>query len=1139
MESYQSDTSSPSKADATQRVIKVRRDYNTWIVNESLEDYALRYTPRSFRKWSEFRIANTAFGAASFLVLEAIGGTVTINYGFTNAFWAILAVGLIIFLTGLPISYYAAKYGVDMDLLTRGAGFGYIGSTITSFVYASFTFILFALEAAIMGYALEMYFHIPLYLAYLISALVVIPLVTHGITLISRIQMVTQPLWLLMMMLPLVMVLYKEPDLLSGLLSFEGKAGTSDFNIYLFGAATAVGVALITQIGEQVDYLRFMPEKKAENQIRWYAGVLVAGPGWIVIGILKMLAGAMLAYLATRYGFAWGEVNNPTQMYLLGYSYVFDSRDLIMTATVLFVCISQIKINMTNAYAGSLAWSNFFARLTHSHPGRVVWVVFNALIAVMLMELNVFQALEQVLGLYANVAISWIAVVVADLVINKPLGFSPPGIEFKRAYLYDINPVGVGAMALASLLSISAFFGLFGEHLKSFSAFIALFTALIASPLIAWYTGGKYYIARPPEKRSGEAVSLFCSICEREYESEDVAHCTAYQGPICSLCCTLDARCNDLCKPDSARIGTQASQLMRRILPQSLWRPLETGLGHYLMLMTAIIGMLAAVLGLIYYHQYTLYKDIGVWAPQIELLFLKIFAALIFLSGIVAWWLVLTSESRRVAQEESNRQTHLLMQEIESHRLTDEMLQEAKRLADQANLAKSRYITTVSHELRTPLNSILGYAQILDADESIPIHRKQAVSVIRRSGDHLLSLIESTLDITRIEGGRLKLDVKPLHFVGFIQQIVQMFELQAHNKGLDFVYKFEEGLPLAVRADKRRLGQILINMLGNAVKFTEYGKVSFDVKYAREMAVFEIEDSGPGISSEEAEHIFEPFARGNTKTGGTGLGLTISKMLTDLMGGELSVKSSLGVGSVFQVRLFLPEVRAYISATEPARVRHRIGYAGDRRKILIVDNEKVDRELLVSILEPLGFELMEAESGVDCLQILPIFQPQLILMDLAMPGIDGWETIRRIRQQQLSQVRIAIVSANAFDKGLENDVGVSADDFILKPVQVDEFLDWVGQQLEIKWLDHEPRAALPVRLSKQLVYPDEKMLQELDELVSLGYIRGILKKIDEIDAKGRAHTEFTQQVRIFVGQFQLELLSDLIRKGLSGAKNEC
>ena len=1132
---------SVSKTDSAQRVIKVRRDYNTWVANETLEDYALRYTPRSFRKWSILRISNTAFGAASFLVLEAVGATITINYGFINAFWAILAVGLIIFLTGLPISFYAAKYGVDMDLLTRGAGFGYIGSTITSFVYASYAFILLALEASIMAYALEMYVHVPLYLAYLISALVVIPLVTHGITLIGRIQIWTQPIWLILMILPLMMVLIKEPHLLSGLLNFEGKVGSSEFNIFLFGAASAVGMALITQIGEQVDYLRFMPEETTENRFRWYLGVLVAGPGWVVIGIIKMFAGAMLAYLAIRYDFAWDESNNPTQMYLLGYTYVFNNHKWAMAATLLFVCVSQIKINMTNAYAGSLAWSNFFSRLTHSHPGRVVWLVFNVLIAVMLMELNVFQALEQVLGLYSNIAISWIAAVVADLVINKPLGLSPPGIEFKRAYLYDINPVGVGSMALASLLSVSAFFGVFGVQAQAFSAFISLLTALVASPLIAWYTRGKYYIARQPESFSASSGYLRCCICEREYEPEDMAHCTAYQEPICSLCCTLDARCNDLCKPADARVGEQASLLLRKLLPKFLWRPLETGLGHYLLLMGVIVGLLAAVLGLIYYHQYLLIKDIASWVPQMQLLFLKIFAALVFLSGIVAWWLVLTSESRRVAQEESNRQTSLLMQEIKSHRYTDEQLQKAKLLADHANQAKSRYITTISHELRTPLNSILGYAQILDADESIPAHRRQAVSVIRRSGDHLLSLIESTLDIARIEGGRVKLNIKPLHFTDTIKQIVRMFELQALNKRLEFSYQPAEGLPLAVRADKRRLGQILINLLGNAVKFTEHGKVMFRVKYAREMAVFEIEDSGPGISTEEVEHIFEPFARGSTQTGGTGLGLTISKMLTDLMGGELTVKSTLGVGSVFQIRLFLPEVRVFTPDTEAPRAYHHIGYSGERRRILIVDNEKVDRELLVSILEPLGFQLREAESGTECLEILSVFAPHLILMDLAMPGIDGWETIRRIRHQQLSQAKVAIVSANAFNKGLENDVGISPEDFILKPIDVDEFLDWIGQSLSVEWLDHEPASPLLHPGQKKyagLEYPSAEVLRRLDEMVSLGYIRGILKKIDEIEAQGQRHAEFTQVVRRFVGQFQLEALSHLIQKGLAGAENQ-
>ena len=225
-----------------------------------------------------------------------------------------------------------------------------------------------------------------------------------------------------------------------------------------------------------------MPEKTRENRLRWHLGVLIAGPGWSLLGMAKMLGGALLALLAINSGITLAEAVNPTQMYLAGYMQVFSSPAVALAVTALFVIISQVKINMTNAYAGSLAWSNFFARLTHSHPGRVVWVLFNSLIAFMLMEMNVFQALGDVLGLYSNIAISWMAAVVADLVINKPLGLSPKGIEFRRAYLYDINPVGVGAMVLASTLSVAAFAGLFGEQAQAFSAFIALTTALVASP---------------------------------------------------------------------------------------------------------------------------------------------------------------------------------------------------------------------------------------------------------------------------------------------------------------------------------------------------------------------------------------------------------------------------------------------------------------------------------------------------------------------------------------------------------------------------------------------------------------------------------------------------------------------------------
>jgi hypothetical protein len=192
----------------------------------------LRFTPRSFRKWSIFRVSNTALSAISFLVLEAIGGTIAVNYGMINALWAILAVGVIIFFTALPISFYAAKYGLDMDLLTRGSSFGYIGSTISSFIYASFTFILFALEAAIMAYALELYFGLPLYIGYLVSALVIIPLVIHGVTLINRIQMFSQPIWMLLMSLPFIAVLYEDPLVIARMMEFAGISGErGDFNL--------------------------------------------------------------------------------------------------------------------------------------------------------------------------------------------------------------------------------------------------------------------------------------------------------------------------------------------------------------------------------------------------------------------------------------------------------------------------------------------------------------------------------------------------------------------------------------------------------------------------------------------------------------------------------------------------------------------------------------------------------------------------------------------------------------------------------------------------------------------------------------------------------------------------------------------
>ncbi|MBC7681220.1 MAG: response regulator, partial [Ferruginibacter sp.] len=803
-----------------------------------------------------------------------------------------------------------------------------------------------------------------------------------------------------------------------------------------------------------------------------------------------------------------------------------------------------------------LAWSNFFSRITHSHPGRVVWVVFNTLIAFMLMEMNVFEALGDVLGLYSNIAIAWIMAVVADLVINKPLGLSPPGIEFKRAYLYDINPVGVGAMGLASLLSMLAYLGLFGPMAQAFSAVIALGTAMLVSPLLAWWTKGRYYIARGPQSdwkgitqpmpSGGYQRLQRCVICEREYEAPDMAHCPAYQGAICSLCCTLDARCGDLCKPQ-ASLKVQWAAALRWLLPQRVWPYLETGLAHFILLMLVVLPVLATLFGLLYFQElqalmkYALDADFD---PSLALRsgFVKAYMALIVMAGIVAWWLVLAHNSRQVAQEKANRHTHLLQREIASHAQTDKALQaatlvaeQARAQADQANQAKSRYISAISHELRTPLNSILGYAQLMGEDTGVPPHRQQAIGVIKRGGEHLLSLIEGTLDIARIESGKLTLATKPMPFADLLHEMAEMFEPQARAKGLQFHFDPQGVLPEQVRADEKRLRQILINLLGNAIKFTATGRVRLRARYALEMAYIDIEDTGPGMHADELAQVFEPFERGASQTtssgsGGAGLGLTIAKMLTDLMGGEMTVLSTPGSGSVFRVKLFLPEIHgADLKTVHRSTPRLRRAYLGPRRKLLVVDNEEPDRELLVQLLQPLGFEMRTAASGHDALDLLAAgYQPDAVLMDLAMPGIDGWETIRRIKSDGLTQAHVAIVSANAFDKGLDNDVGIRVDDFITKPVRHSELLDWLERRLQLQWVDAPAVVPAPPPAPVLRVWPDAARLQALRQVAELGFYRGILNQLVALEEAQPECRGLAQEVRTLAQQFQFEAIGRLL-----------
>ena len=1121
----------------TQKIFRIRRDYNSWVANESMEDYALRYTPRSFRKWSEFRVANTAFGATSFLALEAIGGVIALSYGFTNALWAILVVGLVTFLTGLPISYYAAKYGVDMDLLTRGAGFGYLGSTITSLVYASFTFIFFALEAAILALALQMYFDWPLAMCYLVASLVVVPLVMHGITLISRLQLWTQPIWIGLFVLPYIAVLIKKPSAFSDFTTLiGGTSNSSGFDALMFGAAATVAFSLVVQIGEQVDYLRFLPEKTAANRWRWWGAVLVAGPGWILPGMVKMLGGAFLAFLALQHEIPVENAVEPTQMYLAGFGYVFDSPAWVLGATTLFVVVSQIKINLTNAYAGSLAWSNFFARLTHSHPGRVVWLVFNVLIAVLLMTLGVFEALERVLGLYSNVAIAWVGALVADLVINKPLGWSPKHIEFKRAHLYDINPVGLVAMLVAAALGMVAYAGALGPEAQAFAPFIALFMSMLLAPLLAWWTKGRYYEARPnlAPWKPGELVA--CSVCDNTFESEDMAQCPAYDAPICSLCCTLESRCHDRCKTNS-RVTEQVHAALTSVLPPTISQRINFRVAHYLVVALSLIALFAVILGVVYEQQGTLH------AAEHELLrapLLKAFALLSLAAAVGAWWMVLGSESRHMAEDESTRHNELLVREIEAHKRTDVALQAAKDLAEAANQAKTRYVAGMTHELRTPLNGILGYAQILLKDEQIQGERRAAVDTIHHSGEHLHGLIDGLLDLARIEAGKLRLDIAPLPMRDFLDDVVRMVAPQAAAKGLNFELRTEGRVPMYVRADARRLRQILINLLGNAVRFTDRGSVTLLLDHSREVARFHVIDTGIGIAAQDLERIFLPFERGSAgrRTGepGTGLGLTITHLLTQLMGGELTVASSPGEGSTFTVRLYLSETSEPAYARTP---RHRpvSGYIGARRSLLVVDDHPTQRQMLAGMLLPLGFRIREAASGRECLESVLHKQPDAVLLDISMDDVDGWETARRIRAHGITDMPIIMVSANAFENQPDKIAAAGCQGFVDKPVIESELLAVLQRHLELEWV-----AELAVPSWAPLSPPTASALagsvrlppahaSTLLRLARIGHLQGLQHALDTLV---REHPECEEQaaaLRTLVARFAWD---DLIEQ-LTGA----
>ncbi len=479
-----------------------------------------------------------------------------------------------------------------------------------------------------------------------------------------------------------------------------------------------------------------------------------------------------------------------------------------------------------------------------------------------------------------------------------------------------------------------------------------------------------------------------------------------------------------------------------------------------------------------------------------------------------------------------------LLQEIKERRNVEEELIYHKEVAESANKAKSEFLANMSHELRTPLNGILGYAQIFKKDKSLSESQQKGVDIIERSGLHLLTLINDILDLSKIEAGKLEILPEELNLNDFLGHIREMIRIKAEKKGLNFLYEKLTPLPDFILADEKRLRQVLINLLGNAVKFTEKGGIALKVGYnhnvkrGKRMLRFQVEDTGIGIPGEKLEEIFKPFQQAAPSLGkfeGTGLGLAISKRIINMMGGEIQVRSRENSGSVFWIEVDLPEVK--VTSAESTERLEISGYKGEKKIILIVDDKWENRFVLRNLLKPLGFELIDAENGVDAFEIAKNSQLDAILMDIVMPEMDGLESTRRIRQHNSNPgLLIIALTASVFEQNKQECLDAGCDDFIPKPVKEQEILDKLASGLKLEWIYSENQKE-PNENDKngRCDGPDGDTANILYEFALMGDIKSMKEKLDQLLELRPELEDFCNKVHDYAAVYKMKQIRNILK----------